>query len=172
MHPEKYLAIGKILKPWGIKGKVKIFSYAESPETFQGLSELYLQGTQGAVTLELETATAHKKGVLLKFKGRDSIKEAEELTGLTLYMDKKDLCPTEEGEYFWFQLIGMTVKTDEGKLLGTIKHIMNTGSNDVYVVQQGGRELLIPAIREVIQEVDVDQKTMIISPMEGLLSDP
>ncbi len=171
MHPDHYLAIGKVLKAWGIKGKVKIFSYAESPETFHGLSELYVQGERGTRALELETVTEHKKGLLIKFKGRDYIEAVEDLIGLTLYMDKRSLLPTEEGEYYWFQLIGMTVKTDTGRLLGTIKNIMNTGSNDIYVVQQGEKELLIPALQDIIEEVDVDKQLMIISPMEGLLDD-
>jgi len=171
MHPDNHLAIGKVLKAWGIKGKVKIFSYAESPETFQGLSTLYVHEKGKTISLELEDVTEHKKGVLLKFKGRNTIEEVEDLTGRTLYMDKRDLPPTENGEYYWFQLIGMTVETDSGKLLGTIKNIMNTGSNDVYVVQQKGRELLIPALQEIILEVDVDRQRMVISPMEGLLND-
>ena len=86
-------------------------------------------------------------------------------------MSKKELEPLREGEYYWFQLIGMDVHTDRGQYLGTLENVFNTGSNDIYVVQREEREWLIPALKEIIREVDIDKKQMIICPMEGLLDE-
>jgi 16S rRNA processing protein RimM len=171
IRPETHLAIGKVLKPWGLAGTVKIYSYAESVESFLRLSALYVRGEEGTLLLSLEHAKAHKKAVLLKFKGRDCIEDVEELAGRTLYIDKEDLPPLEEGEYYWFELIGMEVRTDTGKLVGTLERIMNTGSHDVYVVRQGEQETLVPAVPDVIQEVDTAARKVIIQAVKGLLTE-
>ena len=169
--PRTLLAIGKVLKPWGLKGAVKIHSYAESPESFSRISEFRAQGKDGPIVLSIEDVKKQKKAVLLKFKGRDRVEDVEELVGLTLYMDKKDLPQLEEGEYYWHELIGMEVWTEAGKPIGTLEKILETGSHDVYVVRKGERETLIPAIRDVIRKVDAAGKKMVIHPIEGLLNE-
>jgi 16S rRNA processing protein RimM len=171
IRPETHLAIGKVVKPWGLKGVVRAYSYAESLETFLRISELHVQGKDGPTALLLEEAKQHKKGVLLKFEGRDRIEDVEDLVGLTLYMDKKELPRLEEDEYYWHDLIGMEVLTDSGRLVGTLEKVMETGSHDVYVVMKGEREVLVPAIRDVVREVDVPGKRMIIHAVEGLLNE-
>ena len=171
IRPQTRLAIGKVLKPWGLKGAVKLYSYAESPESFLRISEFTVEGEHGEVVLSIEDARQHKKAVLVKFKGRDRIEDVEELIGLTLYVDKEELPPLEEGEYYWYQLIGMEVCTDTGKPVGTLEKILDTGSHDVYVVRKGEHETLIPAVRDVIQKVDVAGKRMIIQAVEGLLNE-
>jgi len=169
--PQTHLPIGRVLKPWGLKGAVKISSYAESPASFSRISELCVEGKEGPIVLCLEEVKRQKKALLLKFKGRDCVEDVEELVGLTLYMDKRELPQLEEGEYYWHELIGMEVWTDTGRSLGTLEKILDTGSHDVYVVRKGEQETLIPAIRDVIQKVDVAGRRMIIHPMEGLLSE-
>ncbi len=165
------IAIGKVLKPWGLKGTVKIQSYAESPESFLRISEVHADGKDGLIVLCLESVRKHKKAVLLKFKGRDRVEDVQGLVGNTLYVDKRDLPSLEEGEYYWYQLIGMEVWTDAGKPVGRLEQILDTGNHDVYVVRQGERETLIPAVREVIQKVDVAGRRMTIRAIEGLLSE-
>ncbi len=171
ISPDRHLAIGEVAKPWGLKGMVKVTSYAESIESFRRVSSLRVQGRDGPVVLALEEARQHKKGVLLKFKGRDRIEDVTDLVGLTLYMDKKDLPTLEEGEYYWHELIGMEVRTEAGTEVGTLERILDTGSHDVYVVRKGKRETLIPAIRDVIREVDVPGRGMVIHVVEGLLNE-
>jgi 16S rRNA processing protein RimM len=171
ISPETYLAIGKVLKPWGLKGAVKVYSYAESVESFLRISELRIQGKDGPTVLLLEEAKKHQKGILLKFKGRDRIEDVEELVGLTLYMDRKELPGLEEDEYYWHDLIGMEVCTDSGKSVGTLESILETGSHDVYVVRKGEKESLVPAVRDVVQKVDVPGRRMVIHPVEGLLNE-
>jgi len=171
LSPETHLAIGKVLKPWGLKGAVKVYSYAESIESFLRSSELLVQGKDGPTVLALEEAKKHKKGILLKFKGRDRIEAVEDLVGLTLYMDRKELPRLEEGEYYWYELIGMEVCTDSGEPVGTLERVLETGNHDVYVVRKGEREALIPAIRDVVRKVDVPARRMIIHAVEGLLNE-
>jgi len=168
---ETHLAIGKVLKPWGLKGAVTVYSYAESVESFLRISELRIQGKDGPTVLSLEEAKKHKKGILLKFKGRDRIEDVEDLVGLTLYMDRKELPRLEEGEYYWHELIGMEVCTDSGKSVGTLEKVLETGSHDVYVVRKGEQESLIPAIRDVVRKVDVPGRRMVIHAVEGLLNE-
>ena len=172
ISPETHLAIGKVLKPWGLKGDVRVYSYAESVESFRRISELRVRGEDGTTVLSIEEAKKHKKGVvLLKFKGRDRIEDVEDLAGLTLYMDKKELPRLEEGEYYWHELIGMEVRTDSGRPVGTLEKILEAGNHDVYVVRQGERETLVPAIRDVIRKVDVPARRMVIHAVEGLLNE-
>jgi 16S rRNA processing protein RimM len=169
IRPETHLAIGKVLKPWGLKGAVSVYSYAESPESFLRISVLYVQNEGGTTELPLLEAKRHKKGVLLRFKGRERIEDVEDLVGLTLYMDKQELPPLEEGEYYWHELIGMEVFTEAGRPVGRLEKVLDTGSHDVYVVVNEGREVLVPAIRDVVRKVDVPGRTMIIHAVEGLL---
>lgn len=163
------LAIGRVLRTWGLKGDLRVASYAESPETFHGHSELYLRTADGLRKLTLERVREQGRAILCKFKGRDRVEEAEDLVGATLYVRKQDLRPLPEGEYYWYQLIGMEVWTEEGTCLGTLRQILNAGSRDIYVVSRGKREWLIPAIPEVIRKVDVPGARMTIHPIEGLL---
>jgi 16S rRNA processing protein RimM len=168
--PETHLAIGKVVKPWGLKGAVWIRSYAESKESFLRASELRVQAKQGPVVLSVEDVREHKKGILLKFKGRDRIEDVEDLVGLTLCLDKKELPSLAEGEYYWYELIGMEVLTEAGREVGSLERVMNTGDHDVYVIKKGDREFLVPAVRDVVRKVDVPGKQMIIHAAEGLLN--
>jgi 16S rRNA processing protein RimM len=169
--PLDMIAIGEVLTSWGLKGHVRIYNYADTPETYKQIRELYIRKENRTIPLEIREAREHKGGVILKFKGRERIEEVEELFRETLYMHKRDLAPLEPGEHYWHQLIGMEVRTDTGKELGTLREILCTGSNDVYVVRQGEREILVPAIRDVIREVDVNENRMTVHPLEGMLDE-
>ena len=168
---EDLLALGKVVKHWGLRGGVKVFSYAESPDSFRRIGHLCVQGPEGLIDLEIKRVREHKGRVHLEFKGRERIEDVEELIGCLLYMYKKDLEPLEEGEYYWHQLIGMGVWTEAGEHLGTLAEIMPTGGHDVYVVKRDNREWLIPATEDVIREVDPDGGKMVIRPLEGMLEE-
>jgi len=163
------LVIGRILKTKGLRGKVKVLSYAESPEIYRRVREFHVQAGNDYQSLSVEEVEDRRDAVILKFKGRDRIEEAQELIGADLYVDKKDLPAPAEDEYYWHELIGLEVTTQGGTHLGTIDGIFSTGSNDVYVVREGKREILIPALRDVILKVDIPGHQMIIHPVEGLL---
>jgi len=120
---------------------------------------------------EIQEAKVHKKFISARLKGCEEIADAEKLIGASVLVKRGNLPPLEEGEYYWFEIIGMDVVTDDGRLLGRVETILPTGSNDVYLVQGSGREWLIPAIEEVIVRVDRDKGQMVIHPMEGLLEE-
>jgi 16S rRNA processing protein RimM len=171
VHREELLAIGKVLKPWGLKGEVKVLSYAESADTYRRTSELIVLRQDRPLGLVLEGVREQARALLCKFKGRERIEDVESLVGTTLYLRKSELPALEQGEYYWHQLIGMEVWTDTGRHVGTLSGILTTGSNDLYAVRSGEREWLIPALREVIREVDVPANRMVIRPLEGLLDE-
>jgi 16S rRNA processing protein RimM len=118
---------------------------------------------------EIQEAKIHNKFILAQLKGCEGIADAEKLIGSSVLVKRKNLPPPEEGEYYWFEIIGMDVVTDEGRPLGRVEKILPTGSNDVYLVQGSGGEWLIPAIEEVIVRVDKNKGQMVIHPIEGLL---
>ncbi|MFC1889930.1 ribosome maturation factor RimM [Thermodesulfobacteriota bacterium] len=164
--------VGKVVRTQGVRGKIKVFSYRESAEDFLSLEVLYLRDEAGRIwTGDVERVQLHKSSVLVKIKGIDSIDEATELVGRTALIPREELPALEDGEYYWFDLLGMEVVTEEGAALGRIDSILETGSNDVYVVHGSGGERLIPAIRDVIREVDTKRKRMTVRVLEGLFED-
>jgi len=150
---------------------VKLLSHAESPDLFTRVRELYVRGESATIPLLVEDVREHGGQVMLKFRGRDRIEDVEDLLRKTLYMHKRDLDPLEPGEYYWYQLIGMEVRTATGQELGILREILSTGGSDVYVVRKGSRELLIPASREVVREVDLPGNRMTVHPLEGMLEE-
>ncbi len=118
---------------------------------------------------EIQEAKIHKKCISARLKGCEGIADAEKLIGASVSVKRENLPPPGEGEYYWFEIIGMDVFTDEGRSLGRVEAILPTGSNDVYLVQGSEREWLIPATEEVIVRVDRDKGQMVIHPIEGLL---
>ncbi len=111
----------------------------------------------------------HGSLYLLRLSGADSLEKAEEFRGAEIFIRKEAIPEKEEGEFFQFELLGLGVYLDTGPYLGVLKRIFSTGSNDVYVVKGQGKEYLIPAIYQVVKEVDLSEKRMVISPMKGLL---
>lgn len=166
------ILIGKVLKPKGVRGSVKVLSYAESPETFERVRVLFVRSEGAWQPLTTERVEKGPPGrretVVLAFRGRQRIEEIQDLLGADLYVDKADLPPPEEGEYYWHDLIGMRVRTERGEDLGRIRGIFNTGANDVYVVRKGGLEILLPALRDVIREVDLLGRRMTVRLLEEL----
>jgi 16S rRNA processing protein RimM len=111
----------------------------------------------------------HKNILLMQLEDLRSIEEAESYRGADVSIKKDALRHTEDEGYYWYELIGLKVYTGAGEFLGTIRHILQTGGHDIYVVQEGEREILIPAIHDVVQEVDLEEKRVTIFPVEGLL---
>ena len=108
----------------------------------------------------------------MRLSGLESIEQAEIFKGAEIFIRRDSLAKTDEDEFFWYELLGLEVYLVTGEYLGVIRGILPTGSNDVYVVRDQGREFLIPAIHQVVKEVNIPQKRMVISPIEGLLDLP
>lgn len=162
--------MGKVLRPHGLEGKLRILSYAESEKSFLRPGTVILK-TEGGEPCEYEVSSVkpHKNVLLLKLKGLTSPEEAERYRGAGIYLKKSLVVREREDEFFWHEIIGLRVHLSTGKYIGTVREIFQTGSNDIYVVRGGEKEILIPAIHDVVRGIDLVGKKMIIFPMEGLL---
>jgi 16S rRNA processing protein RimM len=169
VFPESLLLVGKVVRPHGTDGLLKINSYAESAETFTKVEVVHLKGVSGEfVEFRVMSIKPHKKAFLLNLEGLKTLEKAEQHRGAEIYVSK-DCLLRDEGDYFWHELIGLKVYSLNGRFIGRIRHILSTGSNDIFIVGEGKEEVLIPAIHEVVKQIDLEDKRMIISEMEGLL---
>ena len=166
----KNLEIGQIVNTFGIKGFVKVNPWVNDVTRFDELKKVYIKIRKSLKELEIEEVKYHKNQVLLKFKGVETVEQAEMLRNAILEIDRKDAIPLEEGEYFIADLLESEVYTDEGKKLGILEDIFNTGSNDIYVVKNElGKSILLPRIKDVFKEIDVENKKIIVHLIEGLI---
>ena len=167
---EELLRVGIISSTHGVRGEVKVYPTTDDPERFLDLDEVLLDVGREQIVLKITNVKFFKNMVILKFKGYDSINDIEKYKGRDLLIRRDQAVDLDEDEYFITDLMGLQVVTDEGVNLGVLKEVMPTGANDVYIVQQeNGKELLIPAIKECILDVDLEQGIMKIHLMDGLL---
>ena len=167
MEKPRYLIIGRVLKPWGVRGELKIEILTEFPERFASLRQVFIG--DDAKLYPVEHARLHGKSVLLKFKGIDLPEDAEMLRDQLVQVALEDAVKLPEGKLYLYQLIGLRVLTTGGDVLGEITDVLDTGANDVYVVQDGTHEILIPAIEDVVKRIDLERREVIIKMMEGLV---
>ncbi len=164
------ITIGKAVKPFGVKGEMKIEMLTDFPERFNGLRRVYLISPAGKETVCEVKSVRYANGIpFLLFSGYDSPEKAKTLNGWLVKVPEEEAVPLPEGSYYWFELMGMEVVSDSGETLGPIVDIFETGSNDVYVVKCGGKEIYLPATREVIRQVDRGAKRMVVHLIDGLL---
>ena len=164
------ITIGKAIKPWGVKGEIKIETMTDFPERFKGLRRVYLVSPAGKeIACEVRSVRYAGGTPFILFNGYDTPEKAKALNGWFVKVPEEEAVPLPEGAYYWFELIGMEVFTESGEELGLIVDIFETGSNDVYVVKSGKKEVYVPATREVIRHVDRKAKRMVIHLMDGLL---
>ncbi len=161
------VAVGVINAPWGLKGHVKVTPLTSNPERLQAGAELYVLGRRRRV---LEVVEPYGYPMMV-FEGLTSRAAAESLRGEVIEIDEEDLPPLPEGEYYIDDLVGMEVVTEDGgEVIGRLSEVLRTGANDVYVVQRpGAKDVLVPAIPDVVKAVDVAAKRMTIDPLPGLL---
>ena len=168
MDKSGLVPLGKVLKPHGIRGELKIFPYGETLGEMELGEKLLVVEDAGRRELTLLRVRAQNRVWIAQFEELKNIDEARALAGKDLFVGGDRLPPLEEGEYYHFQLIGLSVVTKEGTTLGTLSSIFQTGSNDVYVVDTGGEELLIPAIEDVVCQVDLENGKLIVDLPEGI----
>lgn len=158
------LTVGVILAPHGVRGDIRIKPLTEKPERFLEAPTINIKGFGQA---KIENARWHKHFVLLKLEGVDDMDAADKLRGLEIVMHKSELGKLPDGRYYAFEIIGLEVHTTAGELLGKVNDILTTGASDVYAVRLlDGKELLLPAIDEVVLEIDIDNKKMVVQPQE------
>ena len=165
--------VGKVVNTHGIRGELKILPQTDFPEErFAKGSRLVLAEPEGSrtVPVEVEGARPHKNVYILKLKGYDNINEVLPYKGWMLKVSENERKPLAEGEYYYNEIIGCRVVTDEGQELGVIRDILAPGANHVWVVERpAGKPVLLPVIDDVILEVDVQSKRVLVHLMEGLI---
>ncbi len=163
------LPIGRVIRPHGLRGLVRIMSYSGSDEALAGGRTVYFKAVSGEMgKFTVSSAKVHKNHFLLEVAELQSIKKAEAYRGAEILAHKASF-KREKDTYFWHELLGLTVYLETGDCLGRIIRIIPTKANDIYVVKQGETEVLIPAVIEVVKTVDLKNGKMTVSPVEGLL---
>ncbi|MGQ8871736.1 ribosome maturation factor RimM [Paenibacillus sp. TSA_86.1] len=168
----EFMNVGKIVNTHGIRGELRIMPLTDFPEVrFAKNAELYLFTPDNhPVLVTVESSRLHKNMYIVRLKEYGNINEVEKFKGSIAKVSKENLAELEDGEYYFHQIVGCTVLTEEGETLGTISEILTPGANDVWVVKTpAGKEVLIPVIDDVVLDVNVEQKQVKIHLMEGLL---
>jgi 16S rRNA processing protein RimM len=162
--------LGKVVATHGIKGQLRVAAFSGEFETILALGSLMLKGPVGGMeSFEVAASAVHGKKVIVALKDYDSINQVLHLVGRELYTTREQMPELPEGEFYWCDLLGLKVVNDRGEVLGALVDIIATGSNDVYVVKDGKREHLIPALEEIVLDINLDDGIMTVSLPEGLL---
>ena len=163
------LEIGRIIRSHGLAGRMKVLSYLESQDMLGDLKEVWVgRKIQHAVTFPLDAVQTGRESFILKLGGIEDRDAASRLVGSSIWIPLEKWKKLPDGEYYWHEIIGLSVMTEEGRALGRIESVFPTGSNDVYVCRGKGKEILLPAIDDVIRKIDMDQGMMVVRLLKGL----
>lgn len=167
---EERFQVGVITSTHGVRGEVKVYPTTDDPKRFKRLKEVILDTGKEQLILEIEGVKFFKQFVILKFKGFDNINDIEKYRQKSLYVTRANAVRLRKDEYFIADLMGLTVIDEEDKEIGVLKDVMETGANDVYeITMNDGRELLLPAIKQCVLEVNVEEGFIKVHILEGLL---
>lgn len=161
----KKITIGKFGAPHGVRGEMRVVPLTDFPDRFETLKQVFLEDN---TVLEIEQVKYNKQFVILKFKNYIDRAMVESLKGKYLQVNREDVPPLAPGEYYSFDIIGLKVYDDKGAYLGSIKEILKTGSNDVYVVQNEKNEVLVPALKKVVTDINLETGTMHVILLEEM----
>jgi 16S rRNA processing protein RimM len=172
--PDGYIAVGQVVNVHGLNGEVRVEPHTDFPERFK--PGLALSLGDGKTELEVVTARPHKNVILMTFVGINRREDAEALRGFWLFVSEDDAVELDEGVYWIHDLMGLAVQSPTGERYGAIVDVLSTGANDVYVVRteapfNKGKDLLVPAIADVVQDVDIDAGYMIVDLPPGLIEE-
>ena len=161
--------IGKVVKPHGVRGKIKVDCFGEDLHDFPSYREIFIKDNLNRPrSYEILEVIPQPPRLILQLKGIERIEETKILIGKEIFVKKENLPDLEEKEYYWFEILGMVVETEKGKRIGRIKEIFPTGANDVYVVEGRNGEIFLPATEEVIQSIDRGKRVIKVLWMNGL----
>jgi len=162
--------IGRIVRPHGVRGDLKVLPLTDWPERFESLTTIHLKPLKGSCRqVEIQNARFQKNGIILKLAGIDDLDTAETLRGFELYVTPDQIPPLPDGYVHLHDLMGLQVLTDSRDCIGEVTDILKMPAHDVYVVSQGEKEILIPAVKQFVKLVDLEKGEIIITPIEGLL---
>lgn len=168
MAADNLILMGKIVATHGVKGQLRVVPYSGMADNLLLCKSLLVRDVKGEIAqFTVSSAAIHGKKLLVSLQGFSGINQVLHFVGSEILLYKEQLSPPEDGEYYWFDLVGMKVVTTDGIDLGTLESIIETGSNDVYVVVANGREYLIPALADTVS-IDIQAKLMTVTPFEGL----
>ena len=163
-HADDWVVVGRVLGPWGIRGDVRVEPHSDSRERFSPGSRVYLNGAETSVV----SSRPHRGGLVVRLGSVADRTAAETLKNATLTVPQDDVDPLPDGSYYYYEIIGLRVRTDDGEELGEVREVLATGGNDVYVVRGPAGERLVPALSDVVLDVDLDRGVMTVSLPEGL----
>ncbi len=163
----EYIAVGKIINTYGIKGQVKVYPYTDEIDRFSELKTVYIG--QNKLKVEIENVKYHKGFAILKLFGFNNINEVLLFKDELLYIDDKNLKKLPENHYFIFDLLDCEVVDISGKKLGYLSEVLQYSSNDVYTVKNNNKEYFIPAVKEFIKEVNIAEKRIVVRTIEGMI---
>jgi 16S rRNA processing protein RimM len=164
------LPVGEVLRPHGLRGLIRILVYADSDAIFEKAGKVYLKREDGeCLEFTFHSLQPIKSNCILKLEELTSLNEAEKYRGAEILVRKDTLPPRGDDEYFWFELLGLDVFSENGESLGPVVDIISTGGHDTYVVKGEKGEVLIPGTHETVKKIDLERRKMTISPIEGLL---
>lgn len=167
---EEFLRVGIITSTHGLKGEVKVYPTTDYPERFEEIKEVMLDTGRGKRTLTIQNVRYFKNQVILKFKEINNINDIEKYKQCELWVNRENGTPLEEGEYYIADLIDCKVYLEDGSYFGILVDVMETGANDVYVVEsQEHGEVLLPAIEDCVKEIDIEKGKITVHLMDGLL---
>lgn len=167
--PEALVIVGEITRPHGQGGAVRVWPVTDFPDHLLDLRRVVIVKGEQARPARVEGAAAAGRAVVMKLSGVDTPKAAEALRGATLRIAPEEVHPLPPGQFYVFQIVGLEVRTQDGRVLGRVADVLRTGSNDVYVVRpDGGPELLLPAVDGVVQKIDMEAGKMIVCPPEWM----
>jgi len=166
------IVYGKITKAHGLSGGLKLLPFSRLPESLNSIKRIFIDipGKHRPEPFRLDECRFEKGSAVIRLEGIDSIEEAEKLIGRDVYIEKSDLPELEEGEFYWFELIGLDVYTEDGRYAGRVESLIDRALQSVLVVKDGGKEALIPLSAPIVKEINLKESKIIISPVEGLLS--
>ncbi len=169
-YPEpRYLIVGRVLGGRGLSGEIKVEIMTDFPDRFHSLSRVYLGEEARPYTVEKVRLRQDNRQVFLKLKGCSDRDAAQKLRGQLVQIPIEEAMPLGEDQYYIYQILGLIACTTEGERLGVVREVLFTGSNEVYVVQDGEREILIPALEDVVLEVDLEKKQLVVELPAGLI---
>ena len=173
--PRELIAIGRIVKPFGIRGDLIVKPMSGDPGRFSRLRRVFVgsekDGGRDGARAVFERVSIDSRGVRVKLSGVDDRTAAERFVGSFLFVEEDDRIPLPEGTFFVHDVIGLAVINQEGATIGTVTDVMRLPGNDVYVIDAGGREVLIPAVRAFVKQVDLATRSMRVSLIEGLVEE-
>ena len=164
---------GRITKAHGLSGGLKLSPFSRRPEGLNSIERIYIETSPGQepAGFDLVECRFDKGSAVIKLDGIDTIDEAEKLRGRNVYIEKSELPEPEEGEYYWFQLIGLETYTEDGRYVGRVEGLIDRALQSLLVVKDGGKESLIPLSEPIIKEINLKESKIVISPIEGLLAE-